>query len=135
MPQPGQVFRYIDFVFSDGSKGDKIFVILNNAVLDSPCLVLKTTSQPNRYIGVSEGCNPQRNVFFVPQGSQECFRIDTYIKLPEIIEVSMEELLQGSLSKQIYIMDALSPECFVKLRSCLKQFRNRISERHQELIF
>lgn len=135
MPQPGQVLHYRDFLFEDGSTGDKLFVILNDADIDSPCLVLKTTSQPQRYMGVSAGCNPQRNVFFVPLSWQECFSLDTYIKLPEIIEVSMKELLQGTFSKKIRMINTLSANCFTQLKNCLKQFRDDISPRHWKLIF
>jgi len=46
MPQPGEILYYNNYVFEDGSKGDKLFVVLNVAEnIDLPCLVLKTTSQ------------------------------------------------------------------------------------------
>ena len=66
MPQPGQILCYKDFEFGDYSKKEKLLVILNDADMDSLCLVLKTTSQSRRYEGVEKGCNPQKKVFLSP---------------------------------------------------------------------
>lgn len=135
MPQPGQVLYYEDFRFENGSTGGKLFVILNVADINSPCLVLKTTSQSKRYEGVRKGCNPQKGVFFIPLDWQECFPLDTYIQLPQIIEISTEELLQGTLSKRIRMANSLSDDCFIQLKNCLKQFKEDISQQHWRLIF
>ncbi len=137
MPQPGQILYYQDFEFpEDHSKADKRFVVLNAAEnIDLPCLVLKTTSQSKRYEGVRQGCNPQKRVFFVPAVWQSCFELNTYIQLPQIFEISIEELLQGALSKRIRMMDSLSTDCFALLKNCLKYFRDDISPQHWQLIF
>jgi hypothetical protein len=136
MPQPGEILYYQDFVFADGSRGDKLFVVLSEADIDLPCLVLKTTSQSKRYDGVKQGCNPDKKVFFVPTDWGKCFKCDTYIKLPEIIEIPTDELLRGALSKNIRIMDSRLPnECFLQLKNCLKKFVNDISPRHWKLVF
>lgn len=135
MPQPGQILLYINYVFEDGSKGDKLFVILNVADLNIPSLVLKTTSQPKRYQGAKEGCNPQMKVFFVPADWGDCFELDTYVQLPEITEVSTKDLLEGSLSKAIHVVSSLSANCYAQLKNCLKNFRKDISEQHWKLIF
>lgn len=135
MPKQGDILLYSDFPFSDGTKADKFFVILNNADLTSPCLVLKTTSQVKRYLGVNRGCNPSRKVFFMPANWEKCFKKDTYVQLPEIIEISMEELLNGSLKKQIKTVGSLSPSCLALLRGCLKNFRDDIALSHWKLIF
>lgn len=135
MPQPGEILCYEDYVFEDGSKVDKLFVVLNSADIDLPCLVLKTTSQSERYEGVRRGCNVQRKVFFVPIDWEECFLLDTYIQLPQIIQISTQELLQGHFSRQISILGSLSVDCFAQLKECLKQFREDITAQHWKLIF
>jgi len=135
MPQPGQVFYYENFQFENGSTRDKLFVILNVVDINSPCLVLKTTSQLERYEGAKKGCNPQKRVFFVPLDWQECFTLNTYIQLPQIFEISAEELLQGALSKRIRMINSLSADCFMQLKNCLKQFKEDISPQHRILIF
>lgn len=135
MPQAGQVLHYKDFCFEDGSVRDKLFIILNEADANLPSLVLKTTSQPRRYAGVSEGCNPRKKVFFVPLNWQECFSLNTFIQLPQIIEISTEELLRGALSKKISVISSLSANCFTQLKNCLKKFKDDISSEHWRLIF
>lgn len=135
MPQAGEILDYSDYVFEDGSKGDKLFIVLNAADTDLPSLVLKTTSQSRRYEGVVQGCNPQKRVFFVPADWGRCFELDTYIQLPEILEISTEELLQGALRKKIRIIGSLSVDCFAQLKNCLKRFKEDVSLQHWKLIF
>ena len=135
MPQPGQILCYKDYEFDDHSKKDKLFVVLNDTDRNSVCLVLKTTSQSKRYKGVGKGYNPQRKVFFVPTDWEQCFKLDTYIQLPEIIQIATDELLVGDISGRIYVSSSLSIECFRLLKNCLKQFKRDISQRNRELIF
>jgi hypothetical protein len=135
MPQPGQILCYKDYEFDDHSKRDKLFVVLNDTDRNSVCLVLKTTSQSKRYKGVGKGCNPQRKVFFVPTDWEQCFKLDTYIQLPEIIPIATDELLVGDISGRIYVSSSLSVECFRLLKNCLKQFKQDISRPNWDLIF
>jgi hypothetical protein len=135
MPQPGEILCYEDYVFEDSSKGDKLFVVLNSADVDSPCLVLKTTSQSRRYEGARKGCNPQKRVFFVPADWGRCFALDTYIQLPQVLEVSTEELLRGHFNGRIHVISSLADDCFTQLKNCLKQFKQDMSPRHWILIF
>lgn len=135
MPQPGEILLYKDCVFEDASKRDKFFVVLNVADINTPCLVLKTTSQSARYLGTKKGCNPSRKAFFVPAEWGRCFELDTYIQLPQIIEIPTIELLQGSLCKKIHAVNSLPPDCFAQLKNCLRQFKKDISPQHRKLIF
>ena len=134
-PQPGHVLFYRNFPFEDGPPADKLFVVLYVADINSPCLFLKTTSQSKRYVGAEKGCNPQQKVFFVPLDWQESFPLDTYIQLPQIFEISAAEIFAGTLSKRIYLKNALSADHFTLLKSCLKQFRKDISQEHWQPIF
>lgn len=135
MPQPGQILYYKDYEFDDHSRRNKLFVVLNDTDRDSVCLVLKTTSKSKRYEGVRKGCNPQKKVFFVPTGWEQCFTLDTYIQLPEIIEITIDKLLVGEISRKIYVSSSLSIECFKLLKNCLRQFKEDISPQHWKLIF
>lgn len=135
MPYPGQILFHKDFEFENHSKKDKLLVVLNDTDVDSLCLVLKTTSQSKHYQGVDKGCNPQKKVFFVPIGWEQCFKVDTYIQLPEIIEIPNDKLLAGEISGRIYVSSSLTVECFKLLKDCLKQFKDDISAQHWKLIF
>jgi hypothetical protein len=133
-PQPGQVLYYKQFQFEDGSAKHKLFVILHISDINSPCLVLKTTSQSRHYKGCQEGCNQQKKVFFIPLSWRECFPLDTYIQLPQIIEIPAAEIFAGTLSRRMRLMNALSIDCFTRLKSCLKKFKADISTQHWQLI-
>jgi hypothetical protein len=135
MPQLGQILCYKNYEFKDHSKRDKLFVVLNDTDKDSVCLVLKTTSQSKRYQDVVKGCNPQKRVFFVPTGWEQCFKLDTFIQLPEIFEITTDELLVGEISGKIYVSSSLSVDCFSKLKNCLRQFKEDISPKHWKFIF
>ena len=134
-PQPGQVLFYENYPFEDGTAKDKLFVILYVADINSPCLVLKTTSQSKRYKGCQEGCDPQKRVFFVPLTWRECFPLDTYIQLPQIIEIPSAEIFAGTLSKRMRLRNTLSIERVKQLKNCLKKFKEDISLQHWKLIY
>ena len=135
MPQCGEILYYPNYTFADGRKADKLFVILNIGDINSPCLVLKTTSQSVRYKGVKQGCNPKEKVFFVPAAWGNCFEFNTYIQLPEIIEISMTKLSKGASTKEIRVVNSLPSNCFAQLKNCLKYFRDDIIQQHWKLIF
>ncbi len=135
MPQPGQIICYKNFEFDDHSKKDKLFVVLNDTDKDSVCLALKTTSQSRRYERVEKGCNPQKKVFFIPIGWEQCFKLNTYIQLPQITEIPTDKLLAGDISGKIKVTSSLTIECFKLLKNCLKQFKEDISPHHWKLIF
>lgn len=134
MPYAGQILFYKDFEFEDHSKKNKFLVVLNDTDRDSLCLALKTTSQSKHYQGVDKGCNPQKKVFFVPMSWEQCFEVDTYIQLPQIIEISTDKLLAGEISGKIYVRSSLTVECLKLLKNCLKQFKDDISAHHRKLI-
>jgi len=135
MPQPGQILCHKNFEFEDHTKKQKLLVVLNDTNTDLLCLVLKTTSQSRHYQGVDRGCNPQKKVFFVPTTWEQCFKVDTYIQLPQIFEIPIDRLLAGEISGKIYVSSSLSVERFKLLKDCLKQFKDDISEQHRKLIF
>lgn len=137
MPKPGEILWYQDYEFQDGngSKKDKYFVVLNSADTNYPCLVLKTTSQSKRYTGSTKGCNRDKKVFFIPSGWEDCFKVDTYVQLPQIIEIPTKELLKGSLCKRIRCVNSLSAHCLEQLKQCLSHFRHDISAHHWEMIY
>ena len=135
MPQAGDVFRYRDYEFEDGSKRDKLFVVLNTADLERPCLVLKTTSRPERYQGCVKGCNKNRKCFYAPAAWQPSFKFDTYIQLPQIIEFPAGRLLQEAFARRVEYVPPLTPDALARLKDCLATFKDDISSAHWGLIF
>lgn len=136
MPKPGDIFIIKQFVFEDGSQRDKWFVVLNSADLDKPCVVLKTTSQHKRYEGCMKGCNKHLKCFFAPVTWQKCFKMDTYIQLPQIFEFPTSDLLKDCLAGRVeFISSPLSPDCFSQLKSCLAGYKDDISQHHWDMIY
>jgi hypothetical protein len=139
MLQPGDIFIYKKYTFEDGSQRDKWFVILNPSDNSSnpeyPCLVLKTTSHPERYLGCTKGCNKPLRCFFAPVTWQTCFRIDTYIQLPQIIEFTAAKLNSESLARRLEFQPSLTSDCLGQLKSCLAGFKDDISPSHWDLIY
>jgi hypothetical protein len=135
MPQPGEIFIFKQYSFEDGSQRDKWFVVLNNSDLEKPCLLLKTTSHPERYLGCTRGCNKGLRCFFAPITWQTCFKKDTYIQIPEIFEFNASILLKGGLASQIEFQPPLTSDCFGQLLSCLASYKDDISQTHWALIY
>jgi hypothetical protein len=135
MPQPGDIFVVKDFIFEDGSQRDKWFVVLNASNLEKPCIVLKTTSNPKRYQSCVKGCNKDLRCFFTPIIWQTCFKIDTYIQLPQIFEFSAETLLKDKFMGRIVFQPALSVDCFAQLKGCLASYKDDITQAHWDLIY
>jgi hypothetical protein len=135
MPQPGDVFIVKNYKFEDGSQKDKWFIVLNASDLQKPCLVLKTTSRPERYPGCVRGCNKSQRCFFAPTTWQTCFALDTYIQLPQIIEFPAANLLKDRFAGKIEFKLPLTTDCLAQLRSCLATFKDDISQSHWALVY
>jgi hypothetical protein len=135
MPQPGDIIFFKKYTFEDGSTGDKLFIVLNTPDLEEPCLVLKTTSQPARYLHCVRGCNKNDRCFFAPKTWQVCFKLDTYIQLPQIIEFPAASLLRDRFAGIIEFIPPLTSDCFAQLKSCLATFKDDISQTNWALIY
>lgn len=133
MPVPGVVLADDAFKFSDSTTGKKLCIVLNDAKVNEPCLVVKTTSQSTRYKTAVTGCNPTLKVFFVP-ASQQVFEKDTYVQLDEIFAYGCDELLTGYWAKRIREICRLPDLTFRQLRNCLKRFKEDIPEKYYSLL-
>lgn len=137
MAKAGDILFHKEWVFDNGSQGRKLLIVLNTPPdIDTPLLVVKTTSNPEFYKGVSIGCNPSREVFFVIQSDEPCFDCDTYIQLHTIGEITTEQLLRGCFAKVIIPLEkSVSPKGFSQIKACLKNLKYDISTKHWRLIF
>lgn len=132
MPQTGQILFHKSFVFEDGSKGDKLFIVLNNCGNKEECLVLKTTSQSRRYVGARTGCNADKKIFCIREECNQGFPQDTYVQMDHIIPLIVERLL---VDKQITFVDHLDENCFATLKKCLRNYRDDIPVKYWALIY
>jgi hypothetical protein len=123
MYRQGQILRCKDFEFSDGSTADKLFVVLNTSTPTHPCLVLITTSNPRYYAYAHPGCNNLKRAFCITVDCDQDFNVDTYIKLPLITALDIEDFLS---KKQLSFVGHISDICFDNLKKCLRKFKNDI---------
>ncbi len=135
MPSQGEILLHEKFQFSDGSIGKKLLVVLNNPKTRDPCLVVKTTSQSQRYKKVKVGCNPEKDVFYLPDSGKEIIKGDTYIQLEEVFELSVVDLTASVLKKELSSIGKLTALTLAQLNNCLKKVRKNISEKHYKMIF
>lgn len=135
MPNAGDVFIVKDYVFPEGDKRDKWFVVLNTSDLERPCLALMTTSQDRHYQNAVEGCNKNHKCFYIPKSWATCFTLDTYVQLPRIVEFPAGQLLRNGLARRIEFKDPLPANRFAQLKQCLPSFKEDIAAMHWNLIY
>lgn len=121
MTSTGDILFHKEFGFEDRSIGQKLFIILCSADSESPCLMLKTTSQSARYEGANPGCNPPLKVFYIPLERREWFERPTYVSLPLIYKIPMDEINKGIEGGIIEILGQLSGKCLSEIKNCLKR--------------
>ncbi len=130
----GAVFHHSQFPFHDGEIGDKYFVVLNDPAADEPYVVAKTTSNL-RNRAYANGCNPKFGVFYISQGTERTFPVDTLIQLVELYEFSRKEVLEAHLQhKTITFRNDLTATTVSQLINCIRKLKDDISEYHFKLI-
>lgn len=130
----GDVYFHAKFPFSDGTFGEKRFVIINEPQQNEPCLVLKSTSQ-NIPTALPPGCHHTRRVFFLDCGAPDCFPIPTLIQLAEVFELQPGELVKGHLVEKTVQHKGKLPDLTVsQIINCLRKLKEDISETHFTMI-
>ena len=114
---PGTLLVSDNFIFSDGSIGKKILVVLNDGNIGYN-LVVKTTSK-DTHKSSNYGCQTQDRYpnFFLPQHSC-CLEKDTWIGLDEFFEFTTAELLARHFSGEIRTIGVLPDKTVKKLLEC-----------------
>lgn len=114
---PGTVLFDANFLFHDGTKGRKIFIILNDGT-EGKYVTVKTTSRGDRY-GIQHGCQPMDRYpnFHLAKGS--CFlEENTWIQLDNFFEFDSAQMMQKVISGQINRIGVLSAEQTLQLLIC-----------------
>lgn len=137
MFEPGDVILYKDYEFVNPITGllegkvTKRFIVLNS----DPCLVLKTTSQSRHYPNAKPGCQQKLKTFMISGSQEPCFYKDTYVQLPQIIQLPKESLDVRVYDGRIKVLQKPGEDCFRAIKLCLKQFKQDISPSNWERIF
>lgn len=124
----GDVFIVLDYQFpNSGRFKDKYFISMNTCDNNHPCLALITTSQRRHFPNSTAGCNHNENNYLICVGSEPCFILDTFIKLPQLHQFSLDRLNNLLKANLMIKKPSLSQTNLSKLKNCLAQYRNDIA--------
>jgi hypothetical protein len=125
---PGCIFHWKEYVFADGAKANKYFIIVG-AKKDCNFLTVIATSQP-KHRKYEPGCNHKQGYYHIPGGRKDWFPLDTWLLLAEPVEVVPEEFLAD---QNIKYQGSLRAEIGNAIRNCLKRCDD-VSEAHVALL-
>ncbi len=116
----GSIYLHEEFKFEDGSRGRKLFVVVNSPKKTENYLVCKTTSQESPpYRVKKQGCSaPQRN-YFMFFAKDDWFEKDTWIQFDELYEFEITKLLQDAFGGKAKYMAELNPNNTRAILNCI----------------
>jgi len=132
MPKAGQILFHKQFVYSDGTTGEKLLVVLNTCENKDTCLILKTTSKSKWYGYATPGCNSSKRMFCVSKNCEQGFSKDTFVQMNQIYPVNIEDLLREN---KITFVDRLGDICFNNLKRCLRNYKDDIPQQYWTAIY
>lgn len=118
---PGTILHDQQFPFSDGTKGNKL-VILLTSLADSYFYIGAKTTSKDKHKGKNTGCQHKDIYpnFFIPKGTSS-FPINTWVSLDEFYEFKHTELIQRHFSGEIKTIGTLDNNLTIKLLNCALQ--------------
>jgi len=132
MPSKGEIYFSSDFKFSDGNRGRKLFIVLNDPKPGEPYIVVKTTTtrplKPYR-----ELCNPDLRIFFIRAG-YESFPEDTFIQLHEYFSFTNNDFLDGHFDHTMKQKGIISSLCITQIINCIRRIRHDVPQQYFLLI-
>ena len=87
----GSIFVAENFIFSDGTKGKKLLVLLNNPASNDPYLLVKTTSQKHSKPD-NPGCIENYHQVYFVRSNSPFFKKDTWIQLDDCFPFSQKTI-------------------------------------------
>ena len=114
---PGTILCDDEFLFSNGTTGKKLLVVLNDGECGS-YITIKTTSKSD-YKGNDYGCQSDDRYpnFFCPKGTC-CLKQNTWIQLDQFFEFKSHELIARHFSGKIKRIGILPDKILVELLDC-----------------
>jgi hypothetical protein len=118
---PGTILYDQNFCFSDGTRGNKLVVLLTSLTDGHFYIGAKTTSK-EKHKGKNAGCQHKDTYpnFFIPKGTSS-FLVDTWVGLDEFYEFKHTELIQRHFSGEIKTIATLDKTLTIKLLNCTIQ--------------
>ncbi len=118
---PGTILHDQKFLFTDGTTGNKLIILLTSQVDGYFYIAAKTTSR-EKYKKKNSGCQHKdaHPNFFIPRGTSS-FPIDTWVSLSEFYDLKSKELLQRHFTGDIKTIGDLDINLTKKLLICSLQ--------------
>ena len=89
----GSIFIAENFIFSDGTKGKKLLVLLNNPASNDPYLLVKTTSKKHSKPDTLGCVESYHQVYFI-RADSPFFKKDTWIQLDDYFPFSQKTIMK-----------------------------------------
>lgn len=114
----GSVLHWENYTFPDGGTADKFFVLVGAKQGANWVLVIATSKQKNRTF--NPGCNAKEGYYHVPGGGKDFFPQDTWLLLPEALEIRPAELLKRAMDNELTVRGNLRENVVNEIRNCLR---------------
>ena len=108
----GLIFVAENFIFSDGTKGKKLLILLNNPTKSDPYLLVKTTSRKHSKPDTLGCIHNYYQVYFIKANSP-FFKKDTWVQLDDHFPFS-----QKTISTKLKHIGALPNKTIELIISC-----------------
>lgn len=131
----GEVYFNPEFLLPNGELHPSYFIILESADLSHDALCVMTTSRNWRDSNSSVGCNPDTNVFYIPQKWQSIFPLDSWIVMPLIYSISFKEILDYREKRHWKPVGKISKACLQEIIDCLKHYEEIIDSDYAKRLF
>ncbi|WP_304132556.1 hypothetical protein [Ignavibacterium album] len=128
----GDVIYFVNFEFSNGSKKDKLIIILNNPKSGEPYLVCITTSQHKVWRSKQPGCHSENNYYFIESGHSE-FKKDTWIVFDRVYEIPVDKILNSCIRDGSYSLFSLESSLWKAIKNCITKSKD-IEQDYIEMI-
>ena len=119
LANPGDVFFSENFVFSDGTSGKKLLVLLNCPSPGDNCLFVKTTSQQKKKPNTPGCIDEYHKVFHLPQ-KKDFFKEPTWVQLDDYFPFQ-----QDHVNKKLKQCGCLQAQTISSIISCFLKINDQ----------
>ncbi len=136
----GTILFHTRFQFRNGTIGEKLLVVLNTPKSDEPYLLIRTTSQIERWSSyykqhIQRGCNYRLLLFYITPEDNTFFEKPTLLQFDEIYPLTREQLLSDKFNGVLEAKGELSESKFNEIMNCAKAMKDDIEERYFKMLF
>lgn len=126
----GSILLWKNYEFSDGSKKNKLVLLLSNCIKNKCFIVVLPTSQIQHYV---EGSREMIDTIAFPKGSSTFFKTDTIIDLKSVDPIKVQRLVPHLSSRAAQKIGELDEIDWEKIRAAVENAQT-LSQRVIEIL-